>query len=94
MDYEFEMVNDEDRDGAAEPLSGGDGSGVGVGGRRKRRGGELYDAFADGGSDEEIFTDDDEEEQAYRDEVPGEKDDARNKGKLPGRGPPLSEKST
>lgn len=91
MDYEFEMVNDEDRDGATEPLSGGDGGGGG-GGRRRRRGGELYDAFADGGSDEELFTDD-EGEQEYRDEEPGEKGNNRNhKGKSPDRGGDLSEK--
>ena len=91
MDYEFEMVNDEDRDGATEPLSGGDGSGVG-GGRRKKRGGELYDAFADGGSDEEIFTDDEEGEQEYRDEELGEKGKNRDKGKQPDRDGIFSEK--
>ena len=62
-DYEFEMVNDDDVDGAGEPLNG-------EGGRRKRRGGELYDAFA-GESDEEIFSD--AEEEGYRDEPSQEK---------------------
>ena len=57
-DYEFEMVNDEDVDGAGEPLNG---EGV----RRKRRGGELYDAFA-GESDEEMFSE--AEEGEYKDE--------------------------
>jgi kexin len=58
-DYEFEVVNNEDLDGAGEPLSG---DGV----RRQRRGGELYDAFA-GESDEEIFS---EAEEEYKDERP------------------------
>ena len=62
-DYEFEMVNDEDVDGAGQPLNG-------EGGRRKRRGGELYDAFA-GESDEEIFS---EAEEEYRDDPVDEKD--------------------
>ena len=68
-DYEFEMVNDEDVDGAGEPLSG-------EGARRKRRGGELYDAFA-GESDEEIFSD---AEHEYKDE-PTEK--SRRRGESP-----------
>ena len=59
MEYEFEMVNDSEADGADQPLSGDK--------RRKRRGGELYDAFA-GGSDEELFSDDEEEQ--YKDEKP------------------------
>ena len=57
-DYEFEMVNDEDAEGAGVPLSG-DGT------RRTRRAGELYDAFA-GESDEEIFSEGEDEE--YKDE--------------------------
>ena len=72
-DYEFEMVNDEDAEGAGEPLSG---DGV----RRKRRAGELYDAFA-GESDEEIFSEGEEDHQ-YRDE-PDEKRRAR--GESPGQ---------
>lgn len=55
-DYEFEMLDDQDRD-AGKPLSGG--------GRVKRRAGELYDAFA-GESDEEMFSDG--EADGYRDE--------------------------
>ena len=58
-DYEFEMIDDHDA-GAGEPLSGGKA-------RKKRRGGELYDAFA-GESDEEIFSEGEEAE--YRDEDP------------------------
>lgn len=50
--YEFEMINDDDVDEAKQGLTGGRGG-------RKKRGGELYDAFA-GESDEDVFSDDDE----------------------------------
>ena len=73
-DYEFEMVNDEDVDGAGQPLNG---EGV----RRKRRGGELYDAFA-GESDEEIFS---EAEEQYKDE-PEQDEKAARRGKKEGEG--------
>jgi len=53
------MIDDHDG-GAGAPLSGGQG-------RKKRRGGELYDAFA-GESDEEIFSEGEEAE--YKDEAP------------------------
>lgn len=53
--YEFEMVNDEDLDEAKQGLTGGRGG-------RRKRGGELYDAFA-GESDEDVFSDDDESYQ-------------------------------
>lgn len=56
--YEFEMVNDEDLDEAKQGLT------AGRSGRRKR-GGELYDAFA-GESDDDIFSDD-EDDQSYQD---------------------------
>lgn len=56
--YEFEMVNDEDIDETR-----------GLTGTRKKRGGELYDAFA-GESDEDIFSDD-EEEDVYQDTPSG-----------------------
>jgi kexin len=56
-DYEFEVLDDHDDD-----TGGMNGH---AGGRRaKRRGGELYDAFA-GESDEELFSNADEE--PYRD---------------------------
>lgn len=71
------MVNDQDVDGAGEPLNG-------EGGRRKRRGGELYDAFA-GESDEEIFSD--AEAEQYKDDPDEKKTGAR--GKSP---PDVSEK--
>lgn len=56
-DYEFEMVHDDNTKGG---LNGG-----AQGKRQKRRGGELYDAFA-GESDEELLS----EEEGYRDEGP------------------------
>ena len=56
-DYEFEMVDDDD---TTTGLTGG-----AHGKRQKRRGGELYDAFA-GESDEELLS----EEEGYRDEGP------------------------
>jgi len=65
-DYEFEMVEDDD---AAAGLNGG-----AQGKRQKRRGGELYDAFA-GESDEELLS----EEEGYRDEGPNdEKEQGRS----------------
>jgi kexin len=56
--YEFAMLEDqEETDGMLETK----------GGRRKRRAGELYDAFA-GESDEELFSDEEEDERGpYRD---------------------------
>lgn len=59
--YEFEMVNDEDVDEASRGLTGGRSG-------HRKRGGELYDAFA-GESDEDIFSDDDEHE--YQDTPSG-----------------------
>ena len=53
-DYEFAVLTEED------------GADTGPGGKQRRRGGELYDAFA-GESDEELFFSD-EETPGYRDE--------------------------
>ena len=61
-DYEFEMVDDED---------GTNGVNGRTKGRRSKRGGELYDAFA-GESDEELLSD---EEGEYRDEGPQDEKD-------------------
>ncbi|QKX55565.1 uncharacterized protein TRUGW13939_02659 [Talaromyces rugulosus] len=55
-DYEFEII-DEDDDDAEAPLAGRTG--------RKRRGGELYNAFAEE-SEEELLSED--EEDMYRDQ--------------------------
>lgn len=61
--YEFEMVNDDDVDEAKQGLTGGRGG-------RRKRGGELYDAFA-GESDEDVFSDDDESYQDTPDQDTG-----------------------
>lgn len=68
--YDFELIDEEEGEG----LSGAE---KGTGNKRTR-GGELYDAFADGSDDEE---DDDDEYDAYRDRsaeklagIPGERD--------------------
>ncbi|KAF2155804.1 hypothetical protein K461DRAFT_221364 [Myriangium duriaei CBS 260.36] len=67
-EYEFEMLDEEDADdgGARSGLMNGSG-----GQKKKRRAGELYDAFAEGSEDEDVFSvgDEDEEEDRYRDEV-------------------------
>ncbi|KAK4996683.1 hypothetical protein LTR28_000103, partial [Elasticomyces elasticus] len=61
-DYEFEMLNEDDADDNRPK----NGRGVG----RKKRAGELYDAFSEG-SDEELFSDGDDG-SAYRDHDLGE----------------------
>jgi kexin len=58
-DYEFEILDDQE----AEGLNGTSGQ------RRRRRAGELYDAFAMGDSDDELFSD----EESYRDDEYDEK---------------------
>ena len=71
-DYEFEMVDDDDANGR---LNGG-----ARGKRHKRRGGELYDAFA-GESDEDglLSASDEDEQESYRDEGPKEDDEKRGR---------------
>ena len=86
-DYGFEMVDHDDADDPPPPANGylnGGGVNGGVGGKgkgvgRKKRAGELYDAFAEGSEDEEgvfgLGSESDEEEdgrrkQRYRDEEP------------------------
>ncbi|KAK3714680.1 pheromone processing endoprotease [Vermiconidia calcicola] len=74
-EYGFEMV-DHDDDDASRPLANGNGV---VGGKGKRRAGELYDAFAEGTDDEEdgdgVFDlgsdDEDEDEDQGRKEMAG-----------------------
>jgi kexin len=51
--YEFEMVGTDDDDEARRGLNGRSG------GKRPRRGGDLYDAFA-GESDEDLYSDDEQ----------------------------------
>ena len=60
--YEFELVDEDERDDAAG--AGGEERPLAKGGRRKRRAGELYAAFAEGSDDER-----DGPEEEYRDEV-------------------------
>ena len=83
-DYEFEMV-----DGDEEGLNGVITE-AGVGKRRKRRAGELYDAFA-GESDEDLYSegegegvsgDEDEDDEPYRDAPPAV---GREQGKQAGK---------
>ncbi|KAL1651258.1 pheromone processing endoprotease [Diplodia intermedia] len=65
-EYEFELVDGAEDDGAADALNGG------AGGRKgKRRAGELYDAFA-GESDDELFS---ESEDGYRDHPEDEEEE-------------------
>ncbi|KAH7027647.1 peptidase S8/S53 domain-containing protein [Microdochium trichocladiopsis] len=57
--YEFELINEEEGEGLT-----GAGAAAGEKGR-KRRGGELYDAFADGSDDEmEMFSDGDDDDDS------------------------------
>ena len=70
-DYEFELVGEDD-DADRGPGVKGKASGKKA---ARRRGGELYDAFA-GESDEELFSDDGSEEP-YRDEKVEEKESTR-----------------
>ena len=57
----------------------------GKGGKGKRRGGELYDAFAGESEDEGLLSDEDEE-GLYRDDEPeGEGDGEGNRGRSKSR---------
>lgn len=81
-DYGFEMVDHDDDDGAPPPVNGNYANG-GLGGRRKKRAGELYDAFAEGTDDEEaeMFDLGSEEES----EVEEDEFERRGRGKEMGR---------
>lgn len=73
-EYEFEMLDEDDADD--DGARGGLMSGTAVNGRRKknRRAGELYDAFAEGSDDEDVFSvGDEEEDERYRDDDPAGK---------------------
>ncbi|KAF2196407.1 hypothetical protein GQ43DRAFT_445138 [Delitschia confertaspora ATCC 74209] len=63
--YEFEVLDDagDEYDAHAGMLSGA----AGKRGKRAKRGGELYDAFA-GESDQDLFSDDGDDVGAYRDD--------------------------
>ncbi|EEP75781.1 hypothetical protein UREG_00628 [Uncinocarpus reesii 1704] len=84
-DYEFEMVA-EDEEGY--PLNGAGVAGAGAKkqSQRRRRGGELYDAFA-GESDEEIFSGSEDGEKPYYDDEEDGDDEREDDG------PKWSEKS-
>jgi len=71
--YEFELIDEEEAEGLNSGEKGRGGSG------RKKRGGELYDAFA-GGSDDEVDDGDDfADAQGYRDRaVDDDEDGGRN----------------
>jgi kexin len=74
--YEFEVLDDQED---LEDASGDTALGAAAGRRRKRgrRAGELYDAFASGDSDEDVFSGDEgADEKAYRDDD----DEAENFG--------------
>lgn len=81
-DYGFEMVDHEDHDdddGASRGVNGHVNGGIG--GRRKQRAGELYDAFAEGTDDEaEMFDLGSEEDSGDEDEF-----ERRGRGKEMGR---------
>ncbi|KAK8219745.1 pheromone processing endoprotease [Zalaria obscura] len=66
-EYEFEMLDEEDDDEGGRGAANGSGMN---GAKGKRRAGELYDAFAEGSEDEDVFSlgDEDEEDDRYRDE--------------------------
>ncbi|KAF2705389.1 hypothetical protein K504DRAFT_448945 [Pleomassaria siparia CBS 279.74] len=73
-DYEFEVLDDmEDDDAGARTgmLNGGAGAKKG---RRAKRGGELYDAFA-GESDEDLLSESEGEDGPYRDQEEREYDE-------------------
>jgi kexin len=65
-DYEFEVLDDmeDNESGARTGMLAG--AGAGKKGRRAKRGGELYDAFA-GESDEDLLSDSEDGDDPYRD---------------------------
>ncbi|KAH0558442.1 hypothetical protein GP486_004899 [Trichoglossum hirsutum] len=63
--YEFEVLDDQED---LEDATGDTGARGAAAGKRRRRAGELYDAFASGDSDEDVFSGDEgADEKAYRD---------------------------
>jgi len=76
-DYEFEVLDDVDDDGAGGGARGVDGAAAGR--KKSRRAGELYDAFA-GESDEELFSEEGREEGRYRDDEAFEEEKRREAG--------------
>lgn len=66
-DYEFEMIEDD------EGMKGKAGQ------RTKRRGGELYDAFAGESDEEGLLSEDDDAVGGYRDEAANEMEETRGR---------------
>ncbi|KAL4955599.1 peptidase S8/S53 domain-containing protein [Aspergillus filifer] len=58
-DYDFEMIEDEDETKA-------------INGTSRRRGGELYNAFAGESEEEPLFSDEDDDDEPYRDQTGAE----------------------
>ncbi|KAL5340792.1 peptidase S8/S53 domain-containing protein [Aspergillus crustosus] len=58
-DYDFEMIEDEDENKAINGSS------------TRRRGGELYNAFAGESEEEPLFSDEDDDDEPYRDQTTG-----------------------
>ncbi|KAL4961509.1 kexin kexB [Aspergillus stella-maris] len=58
-DYDFEMIEDEDETKA-------------MNGTSRRRGGELYNAFAGESEEEPLFSDEDDDDEPYRDQTGAE----------------------
>ncbi|KAL4910587.1 hypothetical protein BDW74DRAFT_480 [Aspergillus multicolor] len=58
-DYDFEMIEDEDETKAMNGSSS------------RRRGGELYNAFAGESEEEPLFSDEDDDDEPYRDQTTG-----------------------
>jgi kexin len=83
--YEFEVLDDqEDLEDSPED-AGAPGATMGRRRRGGRRAGELYDAFASGDSDEDVFSGDEgADEKAYRDDADEENFGGSNSEKSPG----------
>ncbi|KAF2869547.1 KEX1 protease precursor [Massariosphaeria phaeospora] len=73
-DYEFEILDDADDDEGGARTGMLNGAAGGRKGRRAKRGGELYDAFA-GESDEDLLSDSDGEDGPYTDRQEREYDE-------------------
>lgn len=83
-DYEFDVLDenddDDDDDAAKGIIGGGAKKARGKRGRKNKRGGDLYDAFA-GESDEDLLHDEDEEEVGYKDRDDGVEERGRSQAR-------------
>ncbi|KAF2790950.1 hypothetical protein K505DRAFT_250098 [Melanomma pulvis-pyrius CBS 109.77] len=73
-DYEFEVLDDMEDDEGGARTGMLNGAAAGKKGRRAKRGGELYDAFA-GESDEDLLSESEDENGPYRDREEQEYDE-------------------